>query len=155
METKALPGLVLLFVITGMILGIGILVYDQFGQVTRVSTSVINESVAVSSGAGSLAFDNVTALSFFGNITVNDSVTGANVNFTSGGVLAVDQDVYADASYGVNYVFARSSMTTGVMGDLTGAVSPIGSTWLPLIVTVAVLALILTLVIGSFGAGRS
>ena len=44
---------------------------------------------------------------------------------------------------------------SGVINDTIGAMTPIASTWLPLIVTVAVLAIILTLVIRSFvGANR-
>lgn len=55
--------------------------------------------------------------------------------------------------------FAQTSGVTPVAGDAINdtrdAITPIASTWLPLIVTVAVLAIILTLVIRSFaGQGR-
>jgi hypothetical protein len=82
MEIGQLYQLVLLLVLVGMILGVGVLVLDKFGQ---------------SSG-----------------------------------------------------VTAAASTTINATRD---AISPIATTWLPLIVTVAVLAIILTLVIRSF-AGR-
>lgn len=45
--------------------------------------------------------------------------------------------------------------TAGVaINNTRDAITPIASTWLPLIVTVAVLAIILTLVIKSFAGGR-
>jgi hypothetical protein len=54
--------------------------------------------------------------------------------------------------------FAASSGVTATAGvainDTRDAITPIASTWLPLIVTVAVLAIILTLVIRSFAQRR-
>jgi len=58
-------------------------------------------------------------------------------------------------------VLDNFSSSTGVtatastaINNTRDALTPIASTWLPLIVTVAVLAIILTLVIRSFGAQR-
>lgn len=42
--------------------------------------------------------------------------------------------------------------TIAVLANVTDALKPIASDWMPLIVTIAVLAIILTLVITSFGA---
>ena len=58
-------------------------------------------------------------------------------------------------------VIDNFSTSTGVtsqaqlaLNNTRSALTPIASTWLPLIVTVAVLAIILTLVIRSFSMGR-
>ena len=58
-------------------------------------------------------------------------------------------------------VLGNFSVTSGITSTASTAINntilamtPIASTWLPLIVTVSVLAIILTLVIRSFGAGR-
>ena len=51
---------------------------------------------------------------------------------------------------------ASSGMTTAAaaaVNNTKNAISPIATTWLPLIVTVSVLAIILTLVIRSFSTG--
>lgn len=54
--------------------------------------------------------------------------------------------------------FATSSGVTGTaataINDTRAAIATISSTWMSLIVTVAILAIILVLVIRSFGAGR-
>jgi len=54
--------------------------------------------------------------------------------------------------------FSGASGLTGTassaINDTRDALAPIGSTWIPLIVTVAVLAIILGLVIKSFGGAR-
>lgn len=47
-----------------------------------------------------------------------------------------------------------SSTASTAINNTRDAITPIASTWLPLIVTVAVLAIILTLVIRSFGQQR-
>ena len=46
------------------------------------------------------------------------------------------------------------STASDAINDTRDAITPIASTWLPLIVTVAVLAIILTLVIRSFSGGN-
>jgi len=58
-------------------------------------------------------------------------------------------------------VLDKFAQTSGVSGeaaeainDTRDAITPIASTWLPLIVTVAVLAIILTLVVRSFVMNR-
>jgi len=83
MEVGNLYNFVLLVVLVGMILGVGIIVLDNFASSTGVSTTA------------------ATALN-----------------------------------------------------NTRDAMTPIASTWLPLIVTVAVLAIVLTLVIRSFGRTR-
>ena len=52
---------------------------------------------------------------------------------------------------------AASGVTTAAATAINGtrdAISPIGTTWMPLVVTVAVLAIVLTLVIRSFAVRR-
>lgn len=61
------------------------------------------------------------------------------------GILVLDN--FANSS-GVS-----SAAQTAINGTRT-ALSPIATTWLPLIITVAVLAIVLVLVIRSFGRGR-
>jgi len=58
-------------------------------------------------------------------------------------------------------VLDKFSVTSGIgstasdaINDTRDAITPIASTWLPLIVTVAVLAIIMTLVIRSFSGGN-
>ena len=61
------------------------------------------------------------------------------------GILVIDQ---FSTSTGV------TSQAQLVLNNTRTALAPVASTWLPLIVTVAVLAIILTLVIRSFAGGR-
>ena len=56
-----------------------------------------------------------------------------------------------DKFYGTTGITANAK---SAIGNTTLALTPIATDWLPLIVTVAVLAIILTLVIRSFAAPR-
>ena len=46
-----------------------------------------------------------------------------------------------------------SGKATGAINDTVDAITPIASTWLPLIVTIAALAIIMVLVLRSFSGG--
>jgi len=150
-----LMGIVLTLVLVGMIIGVGILVFNSFGQAAKVDTTVTNESVTIDAvGRDNLTYDEVQSITWFGNQTVNttsgDIVIGTDVNVTSGGELTVRLANFTAGPQGVTYVYLKDSETTSAMGNMTAAVSPISTTWLPLIVTVTILGLILSIVIASF-----
>jgi hypothetical protein len=96
----------------------------------------------------------LTAISYIKNNTI--TLTGANLtspalNFTS------DGDIYTRSvikgAYNVSYTYKADSTTTTTLSSVNTAIAAIATTWLPLIVTVAVLAIILGLVLSSFGMG--
>lgn len=157
MEFEQLQGFILLLVLLGMILGVGVLILDKFGIAVKDSTTITNEAVTITSGAGQLANDDVTSMSFFGNETINSSFTGIDfdeeINWTTAGVIAVN-GTFTDGAYNASYVYDADSTSTTTLAATTTAVAAISTTWLGLIVTIAILAIILTLVIRSFGGQK-
>ena len=158
MEINKLPTVVLMLVLVGLIVGVGVLVFDKFGDAVKDSTTVAYgaENVSLLGGAGTLTNDEVTSLLFLGNTTVNFTV-GTQVNLTDGeaGTILATYPVVANGSYFVSYVYdADSSATTNLATSAT-AVGGIASNWMGLIVTIVVLAIILFFVISSFGAGAT
>lgn len=152
METKTLYPFILMMVLVGMLLGVGILTLDKFGQATRDSTTVTSESIAIAGDAGTTTYNNVTSVTFFGNVTQNVSTTGGAVNVTSTGVVSTAG--YDNGTYAISYVYDASSVTTGSVGSTSTAISGIGANWLPLIVTIVALAIILGIVMSNFGGRR-
>lgn len=145
---------VFIVISVGMLLGVGILTFDRFGVAVKDRTSIVNETIAIASSAGSTANDDVASVTYFGNSTINCAPPDtACLNFTTAGGLVVNSS-FADGNYDVSYSYDADSVSTTVMSNMISASSPIASTWLPLIITVLVLAVILTLVINSFGAQR-
>src|SRR3990167_10886550 len=161
MELNKLGGFVVLVVMVAMIIGIGIITLDKFG--TTVSYDVLNHN------------DSVTKANFtgqaldWGNITTVDAVWNGTtsllpaecytLNTTPGQFMwtnstadcaansgAVDQTVFYIIYDAKDY----NTKTAQAAAAASKEVANISTNWLGLIVTIAVLALILWLVMGAF-----
>ena len=179
MEVKQLQGFVLLLVLVGMILGVGILTLDKFGVASREDSAVYNDTFSIAdirqengniteNGAVTLTNDYVKSVSSAKLF----NVTGVEYTLTEGTDFTVEKNVdnpriiFKDttafsAATGksgntteIDYIYKGATTTSTTMGDTVSAMTPIASTWLPLIVTVAALAIVLGLVIASFARSR-
>ena len=156
MEFKDLYPVVILLVMVGMLLGIGVLVFSLFGDAAKEDALVLDESISIASGRGTTANDDLVSIQNFGNESTELVAlrSAADFNFSKTGEIRVNSSFLA-GDYIVNYTYGRDTTTTDVLDDSISAVGAISTTWLPLIITVLVLAIILTLVLRSFGtAGR-
>ena len=159
MEIKNLKGFVLLIVLTGMILGVGVLVLDKFGTAVKDSTIVVNESQAFVAAAGTTTFDDLLSMTEISNQSVScttfNSINSC-ANWTEAGGLVLNDSTFptTTASYNVSYTYGADTTTATTVASVVTGLSPIASTWIPLIITIAVLAIILTLVIRSFNTKR-
>lgn len=160
MEVKELPGLALMLVLVGMIVGIGVLITSQFGAVVYVDTAITNETVVwpATGATVALTFHNVTAVTQILNDTGGAEPTANYTIDLTSGVITNDGNTSActqgDDCY-VYYTFRNYETATKVALDSAGsAISGIATSWLALIITIAVLAILLVLVIRSFSAPR-
>jgi hypothetical protein len=156
MEAKELYPFVLTLVFTGLILGVGVLIFSNFGDATRVATD-INENLSVTAGSGTLTHDELKSQPTKFNNETHDftEYIGLYVNFTLSTGEYVANGNISTGKYNISYVYYADTSATTTMDSVVTSVTPIASTWLPLIITVAVLAIILTMVIASFtGANR-
>jgi len=151
MEINKLTSVTLLLVLVALIVGIGVVIFDKFGEATRNEITVVDETVAIDTNAGTLAESPVKVLTSFSNSTVTFTV-GTQVNVTLSTGALVTSGV-ANGDYDATYTYYDDSATTTVMTSGTTAVGGIATNWFGLIVTIVVLALILGLVIRSFGVG--
>jgi hypothetical protein len=153
LELKNIQGFVLLLVLTGMLVGVGVLVLDRFGDTAKTSTTIAfgSQNVTLAGGAGTLTNDEVTSLLFLGNSSINFTV-GTQVNLTNGelGTILASYPKIVNGSYIVSYVYDADSAATTGLNSGRDAVSSVATDWLSLIVVIGVLALILVLVIRSF-----
>lgn len=154
METKNLYSLVYMVMAVGLILGVGILVLDYFSDSVKVS-STISEMVTISTRAGTTANDEVSAVTSFGNVTYSCSpINVACVNVSASGAISTNT-TFTNGNFTLVYTYDKDTYGTTTLSNVIGAISPISTTWLTLIVTVAILALILSMVIRSFGNVRN
>jgi len=153
MDTKDLPAIVLLFVMSGLILGVGVLVLGKFGLTARESQAIVDETITFTAGAGTTTWDDITSIdSILCNdsddcatnwtITLADNVTVGTGEITIGDELGGDMNL--------SYTYDKNSSATTVVDNAVTAMSPIASDWMPLMVTVIVLAIVLGLVMTAF-----
>ena len=157
MQLNKLQGLVILLVFVSMLIGVGVLTLDKFSRATRTTTTITDADVNVSSGAATLSE------TFCLGITTITNKTGAtewaaatyNVSFTNADTCVITSDLPVNILYNVTYTYGETTEAQVATDNSVSAITPIASTWMALIVTVAVLAIIMALVIGSFvGVGK-
>lgn len=154
MEVGDLQKFVVMLILTAIVIGVGILVLDQFGQVVRNETYVFNEThnITLINGTFTLTNTPVSSCSAFRNDTGSVMATTSYTCFANGSVATVNLDNTSGGNpYYMDYFYWQNTSTSDVLlSGVIPAVSPIASTWMALIVTIVVLAVILTLVIRSF-----
>lgn len=153
MDWNQLAGLALTLLLVGMVVGVGVLTLDKFATASKVDTTVTDEAVTITSGEGQLTYDDVTEINSFYNATnASQAYTLTSVNWSTQGQLAL---AVLDGSYNCSYHYDKDTAgVTSVIVASSTAVDDIANDWMTLIVTVAILAVILGLVIGAFAFGR-
>lgn len=160
MELNNFAPIVMTLVLVGMVLGVGLIIFDSFADAVKTDATITNETLTIASGAGTTANDEVSAVSIIINTTGEFNCTSFNsptacANWTESGAITVNNTKMGNGSYWrVSYTYDADTEATTVAEDVRDATSPIGTTWMTLIVTVLVLAIILTLVIRSFAFNR-
>lgn len=156
MELKDLYPFIIGLILVSMLVGIGTLTLDKFGTVTYNTDTVTNESLTwgVNNTETALGHGNITGITsvYIVNHTLIPS-TDYSLNDSTLGEIAFlsNETVEMGNSTKVTYVYKEYGTTTNTaMRNVTDALTAIPSTWLGLIVTVVVLALILGIVITSF-----
>lgn len=143
-------------VLVGMLLGVGVLVLDSYGRAARTTTTVTDASVNVSTGAATLSQTYCLTVGSIINSTggVAYSATTYNVSYTTKDTCVITSDLPLGQLYNITYTYGASNAAQVAADNTNSAITPISSTWMPLIVTVVVLSIILMLVMSSFGMRR-
>ena len=153
MELKELQPMILMLVLIALIVGIGVLVMDKFGAAVKDSTILLDETVTITSNAGQLANDDVTSVEGIHNDTIIMTTwIGTGINWTTAGVISTN---FTAMALSFNYTYDKDSSATTALASSGTAVGAVSNDWLSLIVTIGVLAIILTLVIRSFAVSKS
>ena len=140
-------------------MGIGIIVLDQFGDATKDSTVVLNESITVASGVATPANDDILSIQYLVNASNGQDFLIANNESDSALVNITGQDSDTikigrnDGNYNISYTYdADSEATTATFGTRDAVDDFV--TWIPVIIIIIAAAIILGLVMRSFGQGR-
>ena len=158
MEVQQLYGFTLLILLVGMVLGVGVLVLDKF------STSVLDDTSGATTARfiytnnyTTLTHNTVTASSY---ASYNGSGTAMTLEFDSADkwqatkVKLVSPTTSNGTAINVTYTYGADSEATDALQASRGELSTIATTWLGLVITIAILSIILLLVIRSFAGQK-
>lgn len=166
MEIKNLYPFVLLIVLVGMVIGVGVLTLDKFSSTTFYQRDNYNDSLGA-------PLKNTTRNLDWGNITAVEAVWNGTSNILPAACYELNASSTDTVNVPGHFVYYNDTATCSVNGqtvfyviydykdyatETRGAVNAalnevkgIATNWLGLIVTVAILAIILFLVVRSFG----
>lgn len=155
MEMRDLTGAVLMIVLIGMLIAIGVIVSENMGNSVRETQTAYNHSVTIASGVVTVEHATLKSVSYFGNYTNHTWNTGNDQTLNISGPTTFTVFSYGDGTANATYDYYVNSTGTNVMHDIVvDSLAPISSTWLSLIVTVMILAIVLGLIINAFGGGQ-
>lgn len=153
MEYKELPLTIVVLLLLALIIGTGVLVFDNFSASVKGRDTVTNETLTIVSQAGSTANDDLVSISFVGNDTFEATNIARDVNHTAAGAIRLN-DSFLNRNYNITYLYLGDVPASRSVDSMRTAVGTIGSTWFSLIITVMVLALIVGMVIKGFGSNQ-
>jgi len=152
---------VLTIVLVGIVLGVGLFVLSTFHDQIATSYGTTQNSINASSGSTTLA--NAALANFnLSSITSAVNQTGTaytNYTFTDVGVITWGSDIIANATtdlLNVTYVYqydAASSPEQAITTTVTGLAT--FADWIAIIVVVIAAAIVLGVVLSSFGRRRN
>jgi hypothetical protein len=159
MELQELQPFVVMLILVGLLIGVGVLTLDKFGDATYYSTTITNESFTAP------AQDGTVSLAKTGMLSVSEVNNGTDVLDSSNYTVALDTGVLTlnDNTTGcptagtcyATYVYKDYNTKTATAVDSArDEVSNVTTTWLGILITIVIMALILTAVIRSFSARR-
>lgn len=160
MEVNKLATFTLFIVLIGMVAGTGILIFDKFSTAVYTDKTVSNESFVwpLNGSTVTLTNGNITSFSKVANIAGTAYLSGNySVDTDTGVVTALSNTsgIITGATVYAYYTWRdRSSATNTALWSTRNGIADIPNSWLSLIVTVGVLAVILYFVLRSFGGRR-
>ena len=160
-DLNSLYQFVLLIILIGMIIGVGIIVLDKFATSTfytitdndSIVINLFNESVPINNGnITTYIVKNATSQSVAPTAFYTLDKINGSIKITSNG--SVDEAwIFLGNSIEVIYTYKDYDTETKTATlSASKEVSNISTVWIGLIVTIFILAIILTLVIRSFGS---
>jgi len=157
MDLKDLYPAVLTLLMITILLAIGLTVLANIDSSIDQDSSVTNETITVASSAGTTANDEVTAITWFGNLTRtiidgNESISD-ELNFTeASGVIALHGD-FGDQTYNISYEYNLDTEASAAVASSITALDDFVP-WFAVIVVIISAAIILGLVIRQLSSGR-
>lgn len=137
--------------VLGMVLGLGVLIVDVFGNQASAINTVVEENVTFTARVGTTTFDEVlTVTSLF-----NGSENAIGFTFVQNtGKITLNSSALATDNYVANYTYRHDSPTAIATDAARDEISGIATNWLAMILIIVIAAIILGIVIVNLGRRR-
>jgi hypothetical protein len=155
---------ILMFLIIGMLVGIGIVLFDAIGSATFYSSNTNNTltgSQLTNNSLTALGFGNITSAAVWNGTTNSLNPTCYELNQTFGQFSFRNKTADCGSVNNVNVVYNFNdydTQTKKTFAFITDATATITNNWVALIILIVVMAIIIGLVLSSFagigGQGR-
>ncbi len=98
-------------------------VVNESITMTATTNTIINETMAITSGIGTPGNLSIASVTFFGNATSSshiDGITiGTQINFTKAGI-TVDSVNFSNGNYNISYTYTKDLIGNAAQDDLRG-----------------------------------
>jgi len=155
MEVSKIPAIVLILIGSGILIGVGIIIFDAFGTASATEDAIVQETIKAEKLFDiKMEHGNLTSVQL---VQVNNSwnvpANNYTINYSQGTfyLLATNGGVGNNTNVNVSYKFRNyETETKFAMADQISAFGDISGTWLGLIVAIVMLAIVLGLVFHAF-----
>jgi hypothetical protein len=141
-----LPEIIITLVIVGIIVAIGLILFDKFGSAVKEDISITNTTFTNNTALG---YEPVSSVS---GVWCNGSVAVATGNYSFDGtkIIVYGTELRSCTSFTASWEGRDNTSAYDALASSTDAVSPITSDWLPIIVIVVVVGIIMSLIFLAF-----
>lgn len=161
-QVEGLLPFVLMMVLVGLLIGVGIISLDKLADSSWLEATVYNETVALSNNTvTSFAHGNITSFTRLRNVSGDELSSAYYTVYVSNGSVLFEMGAGGNSTCGLgknclaDYKFENhASKSAEATRSALTEVSNISSNWIGLIITIFVLAIIIALVVSSFGTRK-
>jgi hypothetical protein len=156
LNIKELPNFVLTFLLIVMIVGVGIVVMTNMGYASsrQIAATNDNQTMSNTSYVALLNSPLVSSESFtLTNISATVPTTDYKVDYDLGKVIMINGKWHGQ-QLNASYTYLETTTATTAMNNASNSLGVINNTWIGLLVTVTLLAIVLGLVINAYGGNK-
>jgi len=154
LESKDLPQVIIILVLTGIIIAIGVVVFDTFRTTLLDEYSAVNSTITNNTEVLYRPLRSVSAVYCNGTMP---KLTGAGTNYTTSGNRIIIYQACVNGlgscnSFKATYEGYSNNTATDVLNAGSNAVSSISTDWLGIIVIVVIVGIVLGLILLAFSS---
>jgi len=154
MEMKALPMIILALVASGLLIGIGVMLFDEFGDASKIDVSINDENLTILNGSYH-SLDYYAIKSGTASYTFKDNATAIpaaafTLRLPDGAVTLTEYPQYNGTEINISYTYEANTSTVDVMHNYSVGFDDF-ATWMTVLVVISAAGIVMFYVLRAFG----